>query len=108
MPVSLGKSMSMVGAFTDAKDANLEIQKICDQVKAQIEKKTHWKYEEFRPVEYKEQNVAGVNYFIKVYIGGDSYLHLKVFSCGQAERRPDSIFLKSPLPCTDWLQSHSI
>lgn len=88
--------MSMPGAVNDAKDATEEIQKICDQVsfnlpssftistystglcilfwiccmfikmKAKVEDRTKKMYEEFRAVKYKQQIVAGVNFFIKV------------------------------------------
>ncbi|XP_041670174.1 cystatin-A-like [Cheilinus undulatus] len=67
------------GGFGETKDADEEIQKLCDQVKAQVEEKTRGDYEVFTAVQYREQVVAGMNYIIKVDVGGSSYLHIKVF-----------------------------
>ncbi|XP_044031691.1 cystatin-A1-like isoform X2 [Siniperca chuatsi] len=67
------------GGFTETRNATEEIQKICDQVTCQVEDKTKKKYVEFRAVKYRSQVVAGVNYLVKVNVGGCSYLHLKVF-----------------------------
>ncbi|XP_028608122.1 cystatin-A-like [Grammomys surdaster] len=67
------------GGLTEAKPATAEVQEIADQVKAQLEEKTNEKYENFKAVEYKTQVVAGTNYFIKVDVGNDSFIHLKVF-----------------------------
>lgn len=88
--------MYMLGAVSDTQDATEETQRICDQVsdplpsfsttstydslvctwvwiccifikvKAKVEDKTNKKYNEFRAVKYKDQYVAGVNFFIKV------------------------------------------
>uniref|UniRef100_A0A3Q4I4T5 Cystatin-B n=1 Tax=Neolamprologus brichardi TaxID=32507 RepID=A0A3Q4I4T5_NEOBR len=59
--------------------ADEQIQKICDNVKNQVEKETHENYVEFHAVEYRSQVVAGANYLIKVHVGGTSYLHLMVW-----------------------------
>ncbi|KAM7132543.1 cystatin-A [Molossus nigricans] len=69
----------MPGGLTEAKPATPEIQEIVDTVKPQLEEKTNETYEEFEAVEYKTQVVAGINYFIKVRVGQDTYIHLKIF-----------------------------
>ncbi|XP_054567715.1 cystatin-A isoform X2 [Eptesicus fuscus] len=48
-------------------------------VKPQLEEQTNETYEEFEAVEYKTQVVAGINYYIKVRVGDDSYIHIKIF-----------------------------
>lgn len=87
--------MSLAGGLSETKDATKETQTICDQVsfnlhsflpnvytqystfhsgfpcvfikvKAQVEYKTKKTYEEFRAVKYRQQTVAGTNFFIKV------------------------------------------
>ncbi|XP_023263665.1 cystatin-A1-like [Seriola lalandi dorsalis] len=70
---------NMPGGFTDPMDATEEIQKICDQVKGEVQKNTKKVYEEFRAVKYTSQVVNGTNYLIKVHVGGHIYLHLKVY-----------------------------
>ena len=63
----------------EARPATAEVQEIADQVKAQLKEETNDKYEEFEAVVYKTQVVAGVNYFIKVDVGGGCFTHIKVF-----------------------------
>uniref|UniRef100_A0A8C6GG22 Cystatin domain-containing protein n=1 Tax=Mus spicilegus TaxID=10103 RepID=A0A8C6GG22_MUSSI len=67
------------GGLTEARPATAEVQEIADRVKAQLEEETNEKYEIFKAVEYKTQVVAGVNYFIKMDVGGGSFTHIKVF-----------------------------
>ncbi|XP_055965412.1 cystatin-A [Sorex fumeus] len=67
------------GGLTEAKPATPEIQEIANEVKSQLEEKTNETYEEFKAVEYKTQVVAGVNYYIKIQVSEDVYIHIKVF-----------------------------
>ncbi|KAK1343948.1 hypothetical protein QTO34_014505 [Cnephaeus nilssonii] len=69
----------MPGGLTKAKPATPEVQEIADEVKPQLEEQTNETYEEFEAVEYKTQVVAGINYYIKVRVGDDSYIHIKIF-----------------------------
>ncbi|KAM9582801.1 cystatin-A [Trichechus inunguis] len=76
------------GGLTEARPATAEIQAIAIQVKPQLEEQTNRTYEEFEAVEYKSQVVAGLNYFIKVKIGDNTYIHLKIFESLPAENQP--------------------
>ncbi|CAI5673166.1 cystatin-B [Oreochromis niloticus] len=67
------------GGFSKVKDADEEIQTICDEVKCQVEEKRNEAYAVFKAVQYKSQVVQGINYDIKVHVGGSSYLHLRVW-----------------------------
>ncbi|XP_057162826.1 cystatin-A isoform X1 [Ursus arctos] len=58
-----------------------------NKVKPQLEEKTNETYQEFEAVEYKTQVVAGINYYIKVRVGDNSYIHLKVFK-GLPQQNP--------------------
>ncbi|XP_044195635.1 leukocyte cysteine proteinase inhibitor 1-like isoform X3 [Thunnus albacares] len=71
--------MSVPGKFSETKDATKETQKLCDQVKPEVEKKTGKKFKEYVAVTYREQIVAGTNFLIKVHVGGVQYIHLSVF-----------------------------
>ncbi|XP_053421308.1 cystatin-A-like [Nycticebus coucang] len=67
------------GGLTEAKPATPEIQEIANKIKPQLEEKTNKNYEEFEAEEYKTQVVAGINYYIKIRVGENRYIHVKVF-----------------------------
>ncbi|KAG7999394.1 Leukocyte cysteine proteinase inhibitor 1 [Nibea albiflora] len=70
---------AVVGGWSETLPAGEDIQRICDEVKPQVEEKTGKKYETFRAVQYRSQVVAGTNYLLKVHTGGTNYIHLFVF-----------------------------
>ncbi|XP_017544230.1 cystatin-B-like [Pygocentrus nattereri] len=69
----------VVGGTGSVQVATPEIQKICDEVKPQVEQKTGKKFRVFVAKSFTTQVVAGTNYFIKVDVGGNDYVHLRVF-----------------------------
>ncbi|XP_019399400.1 PREDICTED: stefin-C-like [Crocodylus porosus] len=52
---------------------------VVDQVKAQLEGKENKTYPMFKAIEYKTQVVAGTIYLIKVQVGENDYVHIRVF-----------------------------
>ncbi|XP_067434624.1 cystatin-B-like isoform X3 [Thunnus thynnus] len=71
--------MSVPGGFSETKDATKETQKLCDQVKPEVEVKRGKKFKEYVAVKYSKQIGAGANFLIKVHVGGDNYILLSVF-----------------------------
>ncbi|KAJ6658317.1 hypothetical protein lerEdw1_020589 [Lerista edwardsae] len=76
------------GGTTDSKAATEETQQIVQEVKAQVEEKEGRNFEVFQAVEFKTQVVAGMNYFVKVHIGDDEFLHLRIFKSLPHENKP--------------------
>ena len=69
----------MCGGFTNALDANDEVKAMAQEMKAQTEQKLGATFSEFEAVKYKTQVVAGTNYMIKVKVGPEQYVHIKVW-----------------------------
>ncbi|KAM5275553.1 cystatin-B [Hipposideros larvatus] len=78
----------MCGGCSAAQPATDEIQSIADEVKSQLENKANKKYPLFKAVEFKSQVVAGTNYFIKVQVDNDDFVHLRVFKSLPHENKP--------------------
>ncbi|KAM6900233.1 cystatin-B-like [Xenentodon cancila] len=71
--------MPMCGGLTEAKDADESVQAICDDVKKLAEQKAGKEFDVFVAKSYKTQLVAGTNFFIKVHVGGNDHIHLRVW-----------------------------
>ncbi|XP_055081506.1 uncharacterized protein LOC117378954 isoform X15 [Periophthalmus magnuspinnatus] len=69
----------MVGGIGESQPADPEVQAICNSVKSHVEEQRGETYEIFEAISYKTQTVAGLNYFVKVHIGGNKHLDLVVF-----------------------------
>ncbi|XP_033642809.1 cystatin-A-like [Asterias rubens] len=67
------------GSLTEPRDATPEIQGYVDQVRSDVESDVNRELEMYEATTYRTQLVNGVNYFIKVHIGGVEYLHLRLY-----------------------------
>ena len=70
--------MQMVGGPAEERDATDEVKKIANDLKKKVEEKRNTTFSTFEAVKYTTQVVAGVMYRIKVKVGDDQYLHLRV------------------------------
>ena len=71
--------MSKLGGKGDTKDADANVKKLANDVKADVEKSLGTTFTVFDAVSYKTQVVAGTNFFVKVKVGDDKYVHLTVW-----------------------------
>ncbi|XP_075994105.1 cystatin-B-like [Genypterus blacodes] len=69
----------MCGGTRAPEPANKEVQDICDEMKPKVEDRTGKTYNVFKAKIYTSQVVAGTNFFIKVHVGGEDHVHLRVF-----------------------------
>lgn len=69
----------MCGGFSGNKNADESVQNIVNSVKSTVENRLNKNFNTFTAISYKSQIVAGTNYTVKVNVGGEEYIHVKIF-----------------------------
>ncbi len=69
--------LEVVGGPSEEKEANDEVKKMTEELKASVEEKKNAKYTTFEAVKFTTQVVNGVMYRIKVKVGENEYIHIK-------------------------------
>ncbi|XP_060949422.1 cystatin-B-like [Limanda limanda] len=71
--------MSRTGGLSEVFEADGVTLMICGMMSREVEARTGKNYDMFKPEMYRTQVVGGFNYFIKVHVGGDDHVHLRVY-----------------------------
>ncbi|XP_043556909.1 cystatin-A1-like [Chiloscyllium plagiosum] len=72
-------SRQLCGGTSSEKTVTPEVQQIAYSMKSEIEEKANRTYDVFVVKSFKTQIVAGINYFMKIHVGGDDYIHVKIY-----------------------------
>ncbi|XP_003389982.1 PREDICTED: cystatin-B-like [Amphimedon queenslandica] len=67
------------GMNKNERPADAAIQELAEKVRVSVEEKSGRKFTEYRAIAYCTQVVAGMNYFIKVCVGTNDYIMLRVY-----------------------------
>uniref|UniRef100_UPI00398F7073 cystatin-B-like n=1 Tax=Pristiophorus japonicus TaxID=55135 RepID=UPI00398F7073 len=67
------------GGTSGEKSPTPEIQQMAESLKSQIEEKANKTFAVFVVKSFKSQVVSGTNYFMKIHVGGEDYLHARIF-----------------------------
>ncbi|ROL53788.1 Cystatin-B [Anabarilius grahami] len=70
--------MSKYGAWTSEEVVTPEEEKICHEMKPDIEKKAGVTFRAYIPLSFRSQLVSGTNYLVKVYVGVDKCVHAMI------------------------------
>eukprot|EP00906_Rhabdomonas_costata_P026908 RCo038306 len=68
-----------LGGTGAAREATPEVQELVDEVRHEVQDTSGRTFSKFTAVSYATQIVAGTNYFVKVAVGDEEYIHLRVF-----------------------------
>ena len=71
--------MMMCGGFGNVNNADESVQQLANSVRDKVEERLNAKFNTYDVVSYKTQVVAGTNYKVKIHIGNESYVHIKIF-----------------------------
>ena len=69
----------MCGGFGNTRPADDNVKAMATEMKPKVEQALGKTYTQFEAVSFTTQVVAGTNYKIKVKVGDEDYVHIKVF-----------------------------
>ena len=88
----------MFSGFSKAKLATDEVKQIVKEIQPKIEERTNEKYTVFEAISFKSQVVKGVNYVIKVLVGDEKYIHIRIYvPLGNEEKKILEVLTKKEL-----------
>jgi len=73
-----GKMTVYTGGLSAIKMPTADIQAMVASLKPVAETRIGRAFPIFNAIAFKQQVVTGINYFVKVHVGGASYIHVKI------------------------------
>ena len=56
-----------------------DVTEYCNSVRGEVESQNNAAFQTWEPVSFRSQVVAGTNFFVKVHVGENQYVHLRIF-----------------------------
>ena len=81
------------GGFGEAVPANQDVKTLANNMKEQVEHELGETFEKFDAVLYTTQVVAGTNYLIKVQVGDERYVHIKIYVPLRVRNSPNELLM---------------
>jgi cystatin-A/B len=69
----------MCGGKGQVNPADESIVEMVNNVRSEVEAQANASYTVFEAVSFRSQVVAGTNFFVKVRVDGDQYVHVRIF-----------------------------
>ncbi len=69
----------MCGGKGQLNPADESIVEMVNNVRSEVEAQANASYTVFEAVSFRSQVVAGTNFFVKVRVDGDQYVHVRIF-----------------------------
>ena len=71
--------MALVGGWNETSELPEDVYNLVVSLKEGVEGHAQATFEIFHPVKYRQQVVAGMNYWVKVQVGESTFIHVKIF-----------------------------
>jgi len=81
--------MKRCGGASETVDADETVQTLVNKVRPHAEQKSGVNFADYKAIAVSKQLVNGTNYFVKVHVGGDDYIHMRVYEPFTGEKQPE-------------------
>ncbi|XP_029978628.1 cystatin-B-like [Sphaeramia orbicularis] len=79
LPITHGGPGPVIPGYGPIEEATEGFVILCHQLKTRAQAKAHKVFDDFAAISYRAQIVAGKNFIFKILVGGENYIHAKVF-----------------------------